>query len=122
MSRRKVGRLRRELEALRAGKYSLKTSELVNFAGRVGRTRDLTRGKEPTYKNFRFPSLNPLSIPGHPTINPFTANSILDVLESDLDRWDDWLEEEEKKKAREKKELAKEGESSDEPNGKDKKL
>jgi hypothetical protein len=96
MNKRRMAKLRRELQKLRAGRYNLKTSQIVAFAGKVGRTRDTTRGKEPTYVSV-LPELRPVSIPGHPTINPFTAGSILDVLEHDLDKWEELLESRENK-------------------------
>lgn len=96
MDQRKITKLRRELRKLRSGKYNLKPSKLATFAGKVGRVRDTSRGKEPTYISI-IPGIRPLSIPGHPTINPHTADAILDVLEADLDRWEDSLKAEEKK-------------------------
>lgn len=104
MAKRKLAKLRRELQKLRAGKYNVKTSEIVRFAKRVGRVRDTSRGKEPTYISPR-PGVLPLSIPGHPTINPHTANSILDVLESDIDREADLLESKERKENEERKRI-----------------
>lgn len=97
MNKKKLGKLRRELEQLRAGKHNLKTIDLTRFAGKVGRKEDRSRGKEPTYVSTAFPELNPLSIPGHKTVNPYTADSIMDTFEADLDRWEDRLEEEERK-------------------------
>jgi hypothetical protein len=95
MDVRKIAKLRKELQKLRSGKYNLKPSKLVSFAGKVGRFRDTTRGKEPTYTSI-IPGVRPLSIPGHPTINPHTADAILDVLEADIDRWEESLKTEEK--------------------------
>jgi hypothetical protein len=104
MNRKKIAKLRRELAELRAGKYNLKRSDIVSFAQRVGRRPDTSRGKEPTYVSV-FPQQNPLSIPGHSTINPFTALKILDVLEADLDKWEDLLEEQERKEDANSKKL-----------------
>jgi hypothetical protein len=92
MDKKKLAKLRRELAQLRAGKYNLKTSKLVSFAGKVGRQRDTSRGKEPTYVSV-LPGARPLSIPGHRTINPHTADAVMDSLEADLDRWESMLEE-----------------------------
>jgi hypothetical protein len=97
MTKRKLAKLRRELSALRARKFNLKTTDLVRFAGQLGRQQDSSRGKEPTYISSAFPNSNPLSIPGHRTINPYTANAILDSLEVDLDRWEDLLDTQEQK-------------------------
>jgi hypothetical protein len=58
---------------------------LEAVAGAVGRVRD-PRGKEPTWVSEELPSRPPLSIPGHPRdLNKFTARSILDQLEEDVD-------------------------------------
>lgn len=91
MNRKKIAKLRRELESLRAGKYNLRPTDLVRFARKVGRDPDTSRGKEPTYVSV-LPGTRPLSIPAHPKINPYTAESILDHLEADLDRWEDLAE------------------------------
>jgi hypothetical protein len=96
MDRAKIKRLRRQLESLRAGAFNLKPSMLIGFAESVGRTR-ANRGKEPTYVSILL-GRNPLSIPGHSTINGFTAKAIIKVLEADLDVWESLVEEEEKKK------------------------
>lgn len=87
MGRKKIAKLRRELQGLRARKYNLRPIDLVRFAKRVGRGPDTSRGKEPTYVSV-LAGTRPLSIPGHPTINPYTAESILDHLEADLDIWE----------------------------------
>src|SRR5437867_4284922 len=103
MDKKKISNLRRELKQLRAGKYNLKTKKLTRFAGKIGRKPDTTRGKEPTYVSESFPELNPLSIPGHKAVNPFTADNIMDTFEADLDKWEDRLEEQEAKQAKETK-------------------
>jgi hypothetical protein len=104
MTKNKLAKLRRELKQLRDGKYSLKLSDLTGFAGKLGRTRDTSRGKEPTYVSLYFPELRPLSIPGHKSVNAFTANAILDALEVDLNKLEAWVDEQE---AKEKNENAK---------------
>jgi len=105
MTKKKIAKLRRELTSLRAGKHNLKPKDLIRFAGKVSRKRDTSRGKEPTYISLQFPELRPLSIPGHPTINSYTAVAIIDSLEADLDRWEDLLESQEKKTDGNSKEL-----------------
>jgi len=97
MDKKKLGKLRRELSKLRFGRYNLKTSKLLRFAGKLGRKENPLRGKEPTYISIPFPELRPLSIPGHKTINPHTANAIMDSLEGDLNKWEDLLETQEQK-------------------------
>lgn len=102
MTKRKLAKLRRELESLRAGRYNLRYCELVRFAETLGRRFDPSRGKEPTYVSTPFPQLRPLSIPGHRNANPYTAGSILDSLEQDINHWEDFVEAEEAKKKNEK--------------------
>jgi hypothetical protein len=96
MKAKKLSRLRRELRRLRTAKYNLSASDLVGFAKKVGRFLNPHRGKEPTYVSV-LPNKNPLSIPGHSTVNPYTADAILDVLEADLDSWQAIVEQQEKK-------------------------
>jgi hypothetical protein len=97
MNKKKIAKLRRELRQLRDAKYSLKLADLTGFAGKVGRKENTSRGKEPTYVSVYFPELRPLSIPSHSKVNPFTANSILDTLEADLDKLEAWVKEQEAK-------------------------
>jgi hypothetical protein len=92
MDRKKLSKLRRELKQLRAGKYNATSKKLKRFARKIGREHDPSRGKEPTYVSVPFPECNPLSIPAHKTVNPFTADNIMDDFEADLDRWEDSLE------------------------------
>jgi hypothetical protein len=75
-------RLRREFESFRKRK-SIKCIEMERLARKLGRTRD-PRGSEPTWVNLNFPKLFPLSIPHHGELNPYTAKSILNMLEEDL--------------------------------------
>jgi hypothetical protein len=105
MTKKKLAKLRRELKQLRDAKYSLKLSDLTGFAKKLGRKENSSRGKEPTYVSIYFPELRPLSIPGHTKVNPFTANSILDSLEADLDRLETWLDEQEENKNEDAKRL-----------------
>ena len=87
MNKKKLAKLRRESDKLRAGKNNIKSSQLIRFAGKLGRQRDTSRGKEPTYVNVYFPELNPLSIPA-PNIKPYTAVNVLDILEQDFAKWE----------------------------------
>ena len=96
MNKKKLAKLRRESDKLRAGRNNIKSSQLSGFAGKLGRQRDTSRGKEPTYINVYFPELNPLSIPA-PNIKPYTAVSVLDNLEQDFAKWEAAVEVEEKK-------------------------
>lgn len=82
MTRRKLERLRKELQGL-LGRSGLKGSELRAFAKRCGRQEDTTRGKELTFVT-DLVGTTPLTIPHHPTINKYTARNILYQLEEDL--------------------------------------
>ena len=86
----KIRKLRSEIEALR-GRRGIKSAELESLARRLGRRR-AKRGKEPAWVSEKFPSSSPVSIPNHPgDLNRFTAGSILDQLEADLDRYEELL-------------------------------
>jgi hypothetical protein len=83
----KIASLREELEGLRRGKHNLKSNDLTRFAGQLGRVPKI-RGKEPTYVQPNIPGSRPISIPGHRKVNPYTASSIMDDFESDLDAFE----------------------------------
>ena len=92
MTPRKVERLRRELASLRGRRWSIRSAELVSLAQQLGRKR-VKRGKEPTYEK---PGWLPLTIPGHSgTLAIGTVSNILDLLEDDLDRLAEELDDEE---------------------------
>lgn len=87
MNKRKLQRLKRKLKDLRRH-GGIKSAEAEAMAKTVGRVRH-KRGSEPTWVHNDFPQLRPLSIPRHSKdLNRFTAASILDQLETDLD----WIE------------------------------
>jgi len=82
--KKNLAKLRRELEELRE-RGGVRTSELERLARKLGR-RLAKRGRHPTWVNTDLPGARPLTIPGHPgDLNRFTAGSILDQLETDLD-------------------------------------
>lgn len=82
---RKLRKLQRELDSLRSAKHNLKPSDLVSLAKKLGRRLDPNRGKHPMYVSDLLPNRRGgISIPGHPTINSYTAVEILDDLEVDL--------------------------------------
>src|SRR5262249_32827999 len=86
MTRRKLSRLRRRLQALRTRSGNIASSELERLAKALGRKLD-KRGKEPTFVSDLLPQSRPLSIPHHSgtTLKIGTANNILDQLEKDMD-------------------------------------
>jgi len=94
MSFAKIRKLRSVIEALR-NKGWVKTAELEILARRLGRRR-AKRGKEPTWISDALPDRRPVSIPSHPgDVNRFTARSILDQLEGDLDLYEELLQSQE---------------------------
>lgn len=88
MNRRKIDKLRAEIEELLERKV-LKVHELEALAGRLGRKRH-SRGKEPAWVSSVFNDLPPVTIPHHGggSIKRFTAKGILKLLASDLDRYE----------------------------------
>ena len=90
MNQKRIAKLRKKLDELR-GVGGVRSSELARFAIQVGRSRH-PRGKEPTWVSDHLPDARPLSIPGHGELNRFTARSILDQLEEDLDMMSEGLE------------------------------
>jgi hypothetical protein len=80
-------KLRRHLNRLRNKAGSgLASAELERLAEALGRVRS-KRGSEPTWVSELFPDLRPISIPHHSKpLARYTAMSILDSLELDLER------------------------------------
>ena len=63
----------------------VKSTELERLAKTLGRKRR-KGGREPTWVSEALPEARPLSIPSHPSgVNRFTARTILDQLEADLE-------------------------------------
>jgi hypothetical protein len=87
MNKNKIRRLRRKLAKLRSkARGGIPSVELERFAESLGR-REAKRGDHPTYISDLLPDARPVSIPHHSRpLNPFTAGSILDDLELDLDK------------------------------------
>jgi hypothetical protein len=87
MTPKKLAKLRGELEDYRAnGCRGINSRELESFARRLDRDR-ASRGSEPNWKSEMFTDLRPVSIPHHSKdLNRFTAGSILDQLEEDIER------------------------------------
>lgn len=70
----------------------IKSDELESLAQELGRVKS-KRGKEPTWVSSQFTDLRPLNIPNHSQdLNKFTARSILDQLELDVEKWQEYLE------------------------------
>jgi len=89
----KLKKLRRELDALRRRRKSIRSDELESLAIRIGRRR-VKRGKEPTYERVA-PGWFPLTIPSHPGTLPIgTACNILNQLEDDIERLEAEIEQE----------------------------
>lgn len=79
-------KLRRELAGLRLQKTDLGQTELERFAKKLGRKRSRATRGEPQWISEILPASRPISIPGHKSIKTYTAVSILDRFEEDLDR------------------------------------
>jgi len=87
MNRKKLKKLKRKIQSLRAGSANIHTVDLVSLAKKLGR-RLHDRGKHLTYVSDPFPNLRPLPIPSHPgALNPYTAENVLSQLEEDWLRW-----------------------------------
>ena len=89
MNKNKIEKLRKKTDALRL-KGGIRPAELESLAKACGRIRK-KRGSEPTWINQDLPQLRPLSIPHHKELNRFTAQSILDQIEIDLDALEEAL-------------------------------
>jgi hypothetical protein len=93
MDREKLDKLRKRIEEFRK-KGGIGSSEIESLARGLGRVLSKKRGKEPTWVNQVFRDLRPLSIPRHGSkdLNKFTANSILDQLELDIEKFEILIE------------------------------
>ena len=92
MDLKKIRKLRDEIQRMRR-RGGLRPAELENLARSVGRVRH-KRGKEPSWVSTVFLGAPPVSIPNHPgDLSKYTARSILNELEADLDRFDSVAEE-----------------------------
>lgn len=80
-----IKKLRLELEKLRRRKANLGQTDLERFAKKLGRKRSRSSTKEPQWISETLPYSRPVSIPGHKSIKVYTAVSILDRFEEDLD-------------------------------------
>lgn len=84
MDARKLRKLKKQLARLRGRVANLRDTELIKFAGQLGRERS-KRGKEPTFISKLLPYSRPITIPGHPgSLKKFTAGNILDSFEQDI--------------------------------------
>jgi hypothetical protein len=95
ITKEKVKRILEEIESCRGAIHNVRPSDLVSLAGSLGREKS-KKGRHPTYESIIMPERNPLSIPGHPTIKPRTAKSILADLEADAQEILDRLEQRER--------------------------
>lgn len=93
MNREKLDKIRKRVEELR-NKGGIGYSELESLARSLDRVPS-KRGKHQTWISQIFPDLRPLSIPRHGSkdLNKYTANSILNQLELDIDKFTELIEE-----------------------------
>ncbi len=92
-------KLQRQLKSLRENKSNISCTDMVKFAEKCGRyPRKGGRGKEPTYISEWLEGAKPLSIPLHTgktkTLKVGTAGNILDILEADLFKLEEILNDE----------------------------
>jgi hypothetical protein len=91
MNHKKLTEIKESMEKFRR-RGGIKSEELESLTKEIGRVKS-KRGKEPTWVSSQFSDLRPLSIPNHThDLNKFTARSILDQLESDVEKWEEYLE------------------------------
>jgi hypothetical protein len=85
MEKQKRDRIRWEINQLRSRIANIRSRELISLAKKLGRSL-FPRGKHPTYVSDILLNRPPLSIPNHSGALPkYTAESILNILEEDLD-------------------------------------
>lgn len=97
MDRKKLEKLQRELDGLRA--RQIKAVDLQSLAKSLG--RDLKKGgKHPMWQSQVFSHLFPLSIPDHggKDLSHHVKKCSLDLLQLDIDAWDEKLTEDEGRK------------------------
>ena len=85
-NQRKLDKIRREIVSARKGIHNVTGRDLRSIAKRLGRERDTSRGKEPTFVSIWFKT-NPISIPDDVKADG-TKRSILDDLEDDIFRFE----------------------------------
>ena len=87
MNRRKLLKLRKEVDQFRAGIANVRERELVSLALSTGRVT-VIRGTEPTYGR---PGWPPLTIPQPGHMAKYTAKNILKQIDRDLDALEEEL-------------------------------
>jgi hypothetical protein len=92
MKRKKLDKLKRELDGLRNGRH--KASAFQSLARKLGRKENTKRGKEPMWESESFGDLYALAIPNHggKDISPGVQRQLLDLLEEDVLRWEEVIE------------------------------
>src|SRR5438477_13179484 len=97
MDSRKLGKIRREINAARR-RANRHRERIVRSLGRERLKGASARGKEPTYESTAFPKANMITIPDHGgrTLGPGTQAKILDQIEEDVDRWEAKLEQDQR--------------------------
>jgi hypothetical protein len=92
MTRKKLDKIKLELAALRQGRH--KALAFQRAAKRLGRKENTKRGKEPMWESDVFPDLFPLAIPDHGggrDISPGVQRTLLDLMDEDVVRWEEAL-------------------------------
>lgn len=97
MTSKRLGKLRRELEAMQASPQGRRSRDFARLATKLGRQL-FGGGNHPNYVRTEAPAFFPLSIPNHTGDMPTgTARSIIESLLNDCDEWELWLVENEAK-------------------------
>ena len=91
MDKKKLTRLQQKHCSLYAKIGNIRERDLVGLAKKLGRRRS-KGGKHPTYVSDHFPNARPITIPSHRTLKVATARSILDDLDGDIFRWQQYLD------------------------------
>jgi hypothetical protein len=92
MTRQKLDKIKLELAGLRRWRH--KALAFQRVAKRLGRKENRKRGKEPMWESDAFPDLFPLAIPDHGggrDISPGVQRTLLDLMDEDVLRWEEAL-------------------------------
>jgi hypothetical protein len=95
MNRKKLDKLKLELASLRRGRH--KASAFQGLASKLGRKENTKRGREPMWESEPFGDLFTLAIPNHGgrDISPGVQRQLLNLLEEDVLRWEEVLDDDE---------------------------
>ncbi|MDA2928481.1 hypothetical protein MYX84_00810 [Acidobacteria bacterium AH-259-O06] len=90
MTSKKLEKIKKQIAQARQGAGNIHHRKLVSIATKLGRKRDDSKGKEPTFVNEEKGWI-PLSIPHHGVLKKGTVHSICDVFDDDVLTWEEEL-------------------------------